>query len=440
LEIDMPVPSVRLSGLATRTPEQPISHFMKSALENPGLISLAAGFVDEDSLPAEKTASAFADLLGRPESARAALQYGSTQGHPPLRDKLLDRLAAADGTTPTGLGLCTDDVVITTGSQQLLYMIAELLLDPGDIVVTEAPSYFVYHAALAGRGAEILPVPMDADGLDTDALEASLEELDRTGRLGRLKLIYTVDYFQNPTGLTLSARRRERLMDLVRRYSRRHRIIVLEDAAYRELRFSGPDIPSIKSLDHDNSHVVYTSTFSKPCAPGVRIGYGVVPSDLMGPLLRIKGSHDFGSTNLTQHLVNHLLDSGVYDGHVRVLQEVYRAKCRATTDALRAEFGEWPAVKWTLPAGGLYVWLTFPESIRTGPGSPLMEACLREGVLYVPGEFCHVATDGRLPCHEIRLCYGIAQPDQIREAIRRLAKAAKGLLANKSARHKPATV
>jgi 2-aminoadipate transaminase len=429
----MQPPPVRLSGLATRTPEQPISHFMKTALENPNLISLAAGFVDEDSLPAEKAASALAYLFGRPETARAALQYGSTQGLPPLRAKLLDRLAAADGTTPAALGLTTDDVVITTGSQQVLYMAAELLLDPGDIVITEAPSYFVYHAALAGRGATVLPVPMDDEGLDTEALDALLRDLERTGRLERLKLIYTVDYFQNPTGLTLSARRRERLIDLVRHYSRRHRIVILEDAAYRELRFAGPDLPSLKSLDRGNEYVIYTSTFSKPCSPGVRIGYGVVPRELMPPLLRIKGSHDFGSTSLTQHLVHRLLESGVYDQHVGVLQDVYRSKRQATTDALMVEFREWPDVTWTQPAGGLYVWLRFPPSFGTGPGSPLMEACLREGVLYVPGEFCHVAPDGRLPTNEIRLCYGVAKPDQIREAVRRLAKAAKGLLGRKAA-------
>ncbi|HEY1378010.1 MAG TPA: PLP-dependent aminotransferase family protein [Gemmataceae bacterium] len=429
----MPPPSVRLSGLAARTPEQPISHFMKVALENPGLISLAAGFVDEDSLPAETTAAALADLLGRPDSARAALQYGSTQGHPPLRAKLLDRLAAADGTTPAGLGLAVEDVVVTTGSQQLLYIVAELLLDPGDIVVTEAPSYFVYHAALAGRGAEVIPVPMDAEGMDTDALEAALCDLDRTGRLERLKLIYTIDYFQNPTGLTLSAKRRQRLMELVRQYSRRHRIVVLEDAAYRELRFSGPDVPSLKSLDPDNEYVIYTSTFSKPCAPGIRMGCGVVPRDLMAPLLRLKGSHDFGSANLAQYLADRLLESGAYEQQVAVLRDVYQSKCRATTEALAAEFREWPAVRWTQPAGGLYVWLTFPPAVGTGPGSPLMEACLREGVLYVPGEFCHVALEGRLPSNEIRLCYGVAGPDQIREAVRRLARAAKGLLGTKPA-------
>jgi 2-aminoadipate transaminase len=433
-------PPVRLSWVASRTPTQPISHFMKTALENPGLISLAAGFVDEESLPAEKVAAVLSDLLGQPETAKAALQYGSTQGHPPLRKKLLDRLAAADGTTPAALGLTPDDVAITTGSQQLLYMVAELLLDPGDIVMTEAPSYFVYHAALAGRGAEVLPVPMDDDGMDIDALAAVLSDLDRSRRLERLKLIYTIDYFQNPTGLTLSARRRERLMELVRRFSRHHRIIVLEDAAYRELRFDGPDVPSIKSQDAGNAHVIYTSTFSKPCSPGIRVGFGVVPGDLMGPLLRIKGSHDFGSANLPQHLADKLLDSGAYDQHVAVLQGVYRTKCKATTDALDAEFREWPDVTWTKPAGGLYVWVTFPPHVETGPGSPLMDACLREGVLYVPGEFCHVAVDGRLPKHEMRLCYGIATPEQIREAVRRLARAAKGLLGVQPLARKVATV
>jgi 2-aminoadipate transaminase len=421
-------PSVRLSALATRTPEQPISHFMKTALENPGLISLAAGFVDEESLPAHRTAAALADLLARPDAARAALQYGSTQGHPPVRAKVLDRLAVADGVMTSELGLTAEDVLITTGSQQLLYMVAELLLDPGDIVVTEAPSYFVYHAALAGRGAEVVAVPMDADGMDVDALESVIAELDRTGRLERLKMIYTIDYFQNPTGLTLSAARRERLMDLVRYYSRRHRIIVLEDAAYRELRFAGNDVPSLKSLDRGNKHVIYTSTFSKPCAPGLRTGIGILPKDLMAPLLRLKGSHDFGSANLLQHLADRLLESGAYDDQVQRLQAVYRSKCRATTDALASEFREWPAVKWTRPDGGLYVWLTFPTSVRTGPGSPLLESCLREGVLYVPGEFCHVAMDGMVPANEIRICYGVEGPDQIREAVHRLAKAAKGLL------------
>jgi 2-aminoadipate transaminase len=425
----MPPAPLRLSELAIRTPVQPISHFMKLALEDPRLISLAAGFVDEGSLPAADTAAALADLLGRPDTARAALQYGTTQGHPPLRAKVLDRLAAVDGTTPPSMGLTADDVVITTGSQQLLYMVGELLLDPGDLVITEAPSYFVYHASLAGRGVQILPVPMDDDGLDTDALDDLLRRVERDGRLDRLKMVYTVDYFQNPTGLTLSTRRRGRLLELVRQYSRRHRIVILEDAAYRELRFTGDDLPSVKSFDTTNEFVIYTSTFSKPCAPGLRTGYGILPRDLMGPLLRLKGNHDFGSANLPQHLIDRLLDTGEYDRHAAELQAVYKSKCEATTEALTAEFREWPTVKWTRPAGGMYVWVTFPPEVPTGPESPLMQAALREGVLYIPGVFCHVSADGKpAPATEARLCYGVVTPEQIREGVRRLARAAKPLL------------
>jgi len=422
-------PPLQLSDLAGRTPEQPISHFMKLALENPGLISLAAGFVDEASLPSADYREAIDHLLARPQTARAALQYGTTQGHPPLREKPLARLAAADGLTPQAMGLTSDDVVITAGSQQLLYLLAEALLDPGDIVITEAPSYFVYHATLAARGVRVLGVPMDDEGLSTEALEQVLQRIDREGVLGRLKLIYTVDYFQNPSGLTLSRRRRERLMQLVREYSRLNRIIVLEDAAYRELRFEGDDLPSLKSLDTENQYVVYTSTFSKPSAPGIKTGYGILPRDLMAGVLRLKGNHDFGSSNFGQYIIERLLETGAYDRHVVELQAVYREKAHAVLTALAEEFREWPEVRWTHPTGGMYVWLKFPPSIETGPESPLQRACLREGVLYIPGEFCHVRPeDEPLPTSEARLCYGVVALDQIREGVRRLGRAVKPLI------------
>src|SRR5262249_28080849 len=147
------------------------------------------------------------------------------------------------------VSLTPEDVVITTGSQQLLYLLSELLLDPGDLVITEAPSYFVYQGTLTSMGVRTLAVPMDEHGMDTDALEDLLKRLDRTGELDRLRLIYVCDYFQNPSGLTLSLPRRQRLLELAQRYSRKHRLLILEDAAYRELRYEGPDLPSIKSFD-----------------------------------------------------------------------------------------------------------------------------------------------------------------------------------------------
>jgi 2-aminoadipate transaminase len=423
---------IRLSQLAERTPESPISYFMRLALEDSRLISIAAGFVDEPSLPALEIEAAIKDLFSTRDSARAALQYGTTQGYLPLRQKLVERFARADGTTASALNLSPANVVVTNGSQQLLYMVSEILLDPGDIVITEAPSYFVYHGTLASRGVRVMAVPMDDQGMKTDALEELLNRIAASGELSRLKLIYTVDYFQNPSGLTLSAARRAELMRLVRSFSRDHRILVLEDAAYRELRFAGDDIPSIKSLDPENQFVIYTSTFSKPCAPGLKTGYGFLPTELVDPIICLKGGHDFGSSNLNQHIADRMLSTGVYDRHAVELQAIYRQKAEAMLEALAAAFLDHPEIRWTRPTGGLYVWLKFPPHVQTGMGSELLRASMREGVLYIPGEYCHVAGDDiPLPSCEARLCFGVATIEQIREAIKRLGKAACALLDSK---------
>ncbi len=413
-----------LASKALRTNDSPISTLIRLALETPGLISLAAGLVDESSLPYEEVAEAAAAVLAQPDAARAALQYGTTRGHAPLREKVLNHVCAADGVRPSELNLSSEEVVITTGSQQLLYLLGEVLLDPGDIVITEAPSYFVFHGVLASKGVRVLAVPLDEGGMDIDALEELLRRLDRTGEIARLKLIYTVDYFQNPTGLTLALPRRQRLVELARRYSRKQRILILEDAAYRELRFDGPDLPSIKSFDESNEYVVSTYTFSKPCAPGLKTGYGLLPRDLVGPVLRLKGGHDFGSNNFAQHILDRLLETGAYHKHVRRLVGVYRAKRDALLAALQREFGDWPETHWTRPAGGLYVWLSLPPNLATGPNSRLMRTALEEGVIYVPGEFGHVDDEGSLPTHEARLSFGVAAPDQLDEGVRRLRRAA----------------
>jgi 2-aminoadipate transaminase len=298
------------------------------------------------------------------------------------------------------------------------------LFDPGDIVITEAPSYFVYHGILASLGVRTLTVPMDDDGMRTDALEELLRRLEKSGELQRVRLIYTVDYYQNPTGLSLSRKRREHLLELARRFSKHQRILILEDAAYRELRYEGDDVPSIKSLDADNRHVILTMTFSKPLAPGLKTGYGILPRDLVGPVLRFKGNHDFGSSNLNQHILDRLLANGAYDRHACELRGAYRSKRDTFVAALREEFPAATGMRWINPDGGMYVWLTCPDGVATGPNSPFMKACLKEGVLYVPGEFCYAQSD-TAPNTEARLCFGVATPEQLREAARRLGRAAR---------------
>lgn len=416
-----------LSAQSTRTTDSPITYFIQKALETQGLISFAAGLVDEQSLPAQEIAAAVAKIMADPAAAQAALQYGSTQGLPALRENVLHHVCKADDVTPAELRLTANDVVLTTGSQQFLYLLGEAVLDEGDIVITEAPSYFVYHSLLQSHGICVMTVPMDAGGMDMNALESLLAKLDRSGELKRVKMIYTVNYFQNPTGLTLEESRRPRLVEIAKKYSKCHRILILEDAAYRELRFQGKDIPSIKRFDPTNEYVVYTSTFSKPCAPGLKTGYALMPRDLVGPILNLKGNHDFGSSNLAQHILNHLMESGAYHRHVEKLHDVYRAKRDSMIAALEEEFGDFPGAQWTQPSGGLYVWLTFPDHVDAGPDGPLVPAALEQGVLYVPGVFGHVAEQGKIPRNEVRLCYAISSLEQITEGIRRLRAACRGL-------------
>ena len=418
----MPPPLAR-SGKSQRTTDSPITYFIQKAIENPGLISFAAGLVDEGSFPVDEVGQAVTAVMANSDEARAALQYGSTQGLTHLCEQVLAQVCTADGVKPGELNLTASDVVITTGSQQLLYLLGELFIDPGDIVITEAPSYFVYHSLLQSHGARVLTVPMDSQGMLIDALESLLKRLKESGELAQVKLIYTVDYFQNPTGLTLSAPRRSELIELARRYSPQQRILILEDAAYRELRYSGPDLPSIKRFDTQNEYVVYAGTFSKSLAPGLKTGYAILPPDVMEPLLHLKGSHDFGSTNFVQHLISELIASGAYSRHVDLLRGVYRRKRDRMLTAFHDYFSDVPGARWTVPAGGLYVWLTL-EGIDTGPGGPLVPAALDSGVLFVPGEFGHVPDeDGGVPTNECRICFGVATEEEIAEGIRRLRAA-----------------
>jgi 2-aminoadipate transaminase len=427
----MPPAPLRRSDKSTRTTDSPISYFIQKALENPALISFAAGLVDEGSLPVEEVWAATAEIFADPGTARAALQYGSTQGLPELREQVLRLVCDADGVKPSDVNLTVADVCITTGSQQLLYLIGEILFDPGDIVITEAPSYFVFHSLLQSHGARVLAVPMDDNGMRTDELESLLERLKRSGELSRVKAIYTVDYFQNPTGLSLSVTRRKKLVELAKRFSTGHRILILEDAAYRELRFTGEDLPSVKRFDPTNEYVIYTSTFSKPCSPGLKTGYAIMPVDVMEPLLHLKGSHDFGSANLSQHIASRMMASGAYARHAEELRGVYRHKRDVMLKALEKEFADESAASWTVPTGGFYVWLTL-DGIDTGANGPLVAAALEAGVLYVPGECGHVADEsGRVPNNEIRLCFGVATPEQVTEGIRRLRKAVAAISVSK---------
>lgn len=413
---------LNLSCKARRTGEQPISFLVSYAMGNPGIINFAAGLVDPLTLPVQPCAAITKKIFSDVKLGRTTLQYDTTIGLLELRKAMLAHLERLENKRAAEMSLTANDLLITTGSQQSLYLIGEVLLDAGDIVVAADPSYFVYTGALSSFAAKVMTVPMDDDGMDVDAVGRLLERIEHAGELDRVKFIYCTSYYQNPTGLTLSLERRKKLYDLAKRFSRKHRILILEDAAYRELRYDGPALPSIKSFDAENHHTILAQTFSKPFAPGIKTGCTAMPRDLMQAVLHHKGNHDFGSANLSQRIALEALASGAYHEHVEKLQASYRAKRDAMLAALDRYMPRSAAIKWTRPNGGLYVWLTLPPNFDTARDGAFFNACVAAGVLYVPGAYCFQRDNtGNLPSHHLRLSFGQVAPDQIEPGIQRLA-------------------
>ncbi len=415
---------IKLSQRWHYASEQAISFLMQQAVENTGVVSLAAGLVDFASLPVKQTRDAAIQLLSDDAAARKALQYGTTAGSERLRGMIRKHLARLEGTDVAGLGIEPDQLILTTGSQQLLSLVCEVLLDPGDICLVAGPTYFVFLGNLNGVGAETITVRTDDDGMCPRALDEQLALLKQQGRLDRVKLVYLVSYYDNPSGRCLSGERRGPILDTVRKWSEEHRILVLEDAAYRELHYDGPTIPSVWSHDVDRDTVIYTQTFSKSFSPGLRIGYGVVPKELVKPLCDRKGNEDFGSANFNQHLLAIVLESGQYESHVEQVCAAYRTKRDAMLKVTEQEFADNDGVSWVHPHGGLYVWMSLPAHIETGFKSELFRAATQKhGVMYVPGELCYGGPLAKRPRHQMRLSFGVQSPEGIADGMRRLANA-----------------
>ncbi len=403
-----------------------ISRLMAQALSRPDVVSLAAGFVDQATLPVEATREALDVLWSCPADARAALQYGTTIGYAPLREAIAARLVAADGLTGRQPASLASRMVLTAGSNQLLQLVADTLLDPGDIVLCATPSYFVFMATLASVGARTIGVEIDVDGMIPEALEQELARCRAAGDLARVKAIYLVTYYDNPAGITIPLARRQELMEIARRWSSEGTIFLIEDAAYRELRYYGEEVPSLIALHDEGKCVIHAGTFSKPYSPGIRVGWGILPSGLVEPLLAQKGNVDFGSPHFNQVLMAKVMDSGLYDRHVAVVRASYRQKLDATLAVLDAELQPLN-VRWVAPAGGLYVWLRLPESIDTGVDGPLFPRALAEGVLYVPGECCYPQEGCPRLRNTLRLTFGVPAIEEIRRGVVALARAIKDL-------------
>jgi 2-aminoadipate transaminase len=404
-----------ISARAERATVQPIGELMAKGAEK-DIISLAAGLVDEETLPARQIAALFADFIR--ERGPKVLQYGVNEGLHSLRRKVLDRLASSDG--PSARDVPLSRVMLSTGSQQMLYILTEIMVDPGDIVITAAPTYFVYLGTLQLAGARIVGIPADEDGMSIDALESAIDGIVKAGDGPRLKLVYVTTYFDNPSGVSLSVERRRQLLRVVQSSGAVHPLVI-EDAAYRELSFGDADTPSIWSFDDHGANVAHLGTFSKPFSPGLRTGFAVLPRAIAEKASILKCSHDFGSANLTQHLIDYCIERGLYDSNVEVLRKTYAAKCALMCQCLERDMRG--LALWRAPGGGLYVWVDMP-GFNTGPSGDLFANCASEGVIYVPGQFSY-PDPAAGPKSKMRLCFGPATASDIERGIGRLARAAR---------------
>ena len=411
-----------LSALGRRTTTPAISWLMKTALTRPKLISLAAGFTDNATLPCAVSRKLLAEILRSPQSGQAALQYGITAGDPELRQLTARHLQTLDGGHDRAH--VPERTIITGGSQQLLYMTLEALCDEGDIILVEDPTYFVFLSILQSRGIQARGVKLEREGLDQVRLEAVLTRLQKEGALARVKALYLVTYFQNPTGVTTSLARKQAALAVLKKFERAagHPLYLIEDAAYRELRFDrGTDVPTALTLPGAAERVIYTGTYSKPYATGARLGFGILPEPVFSTVQNIKGNHDFGSASLLQALLARALATGLYDRQLARVQRRYARKAQVMQAALKEHF---PAgVEVWAPGGGLYFWARLPKNVSAGVKSRVFRQAVEQNVLYVPGELCYASDPTRRkPVNELRISFGSASEENIRTGIARLGK------------------
>jgi len=410
------------SEQARRTGPPPISWLMRDALEVPGMISLAAGFVDQASLPAKETAAICRSLFEKPETAQSALQYGSTFGDPGLRRTILNRLHQQNVLSPDASVSC-DDIMIGNGSQQLLYLLSEALLDPGDIVLVEAPTYFVFLGILESLGARTIGLETDPEGVIPESLDETLYRLESEGEFGRVKYMYVMTYFANPTGRSWSVSRKNQIMEILRSHRRGDLpLLLVEDGAYRALSDSGSVSPPLKALDENNDEVMYLESFSKCLAPGLKVGCAVGPGELIAKMVDIKGNHDFGTANLAQQILLRSIESDWYDSHIADVRKAYKEKRERLVELLAEQAGR--EISFEVPEGGFYLWVQLRGEKGTGPESALFRRALEEKILYVPGAYCYSADrpESRF-CSSLRLSYGMISIEQLVEGVRRLGRA-----------------
>jgi 2-aminoadipate transaminase len=367
--------------------------------ERQDIISLAGGMPDTSTFPPDSYASLMTSVAA--DSCARALQYGPTEGLSVVKHCIVEVMRSE------GMEVVPDELLVTTGGQQVIDLVCKTLVDPGDVVVTEAPTYPGAVPTFCAYQADVVQITMDRDGMRTDELEATLDELDRSGR--RPKFIYTVPNFHNPAGITMALERRQELV----RVAAERELLILEDNPYGLLRYEGSPLPTLRALD-GGEFVIYAGTFSKILSPGVRLGWAAAPAPVLQKMNIGKQASDLCSSSISQFFVSAYFEAGPWDAYVRSLIEIYRRRRDVMLDALAEHFPR--EATWTHPQGGLFIWATLPDYIDT---TDLLARALEEHVAFVPGRAAFV--DGR-GGSSMRLNFSGVSEDLIREGVRRLGE------------------
>jgi 2-aminoadipate transaminase len=398
----------------TKSAKSSIIRELLKLTQRPEVISFAGGLPAPEVFPVARFQEACERVLRT--QAATALQYGPTEGYRPLRELIVEHMVRY------GILANVDNVLVTSGSQQALDLIAKLLINRGDRILVESPTYLGALQAFDLMGAESVTVPIDQHGMQTCDMEHAL----RSGP----KFMYILPNFQNPAGVTLSRQRRNELVALSDKYG----IPIIEDDPYGQLRYEGEHIPPLVVLDRTNlardsgyklGNVIYLSTFSKVLAPGLRVAWIVAPPDVIAKLVQIKQSADLHTSSFTQMITYEVARDGFIDEHVKLIRSTYKERRDAMLSALQEYFP--PEVSWTHPSGGLFLWATMPPGVDS---SQLLESALRQDVGFVPGQpFFPSGDEGS----HMRLNFSNAQPEMIREGIRRLSIAVSHALEHRTA-------
>lgn len=363
----------------------------------PGMIPFSAGNPSVETFPSAQVAEITARLLA--ERAGEVLQYSVTEGYTPLRDALKKRMAEKLNSFHEG-----DELIITSGAQQVMELTSKALCNEGDTIICENPSFIGSLNAFRSYKLNLCGIDVESDGMNMDMLEEALKEEKKA------KFIYTIPNFQNPSGVTMSLEKRKRLYELAVKYN----IPILEDNPYGDLRFAGEDLPTIKSLDTDGI-VIYAGTFSKVLSPGLRVGYAVAPAALMPKLVVCKQVSDVHTCLLSQNIAYEFMTGYDFDGHLEKNRGIYRKKAQLMMDCMDAKLSN--CLTYNKIEGGLFIWCRLPEEID------MLDLCRRgidKGVAVVPGNA--FAMDDNAINHNIRLNFSTPSDEQIVRGIDILAE------------------